>query len=215
LTVAVPVNATAAPAHRPSRRHVIVQAAIRVFARRGFVEASVQDVADEAGMVPAAIYYHFAGKDELLDVALNTVIAEIDFVVEQARVARRSDAEASRPTVVGALWDWVETHSDEARILQRHLPGATFEVGELSRELEKGYAQRPSDYSGSSDAAASSRRAVADRAGATLAIRTLIALLMALHALRLDDGPLSKRSAEGLRRAFEDIATRMVGDAAS
>ncbi len=58
------------PAHRPSRRQEIVDAANKVFARTGFAETSVQDVAEEAGVVPTAVYYHFAGKDELFDVAL-------------------------------------------------------------------------------------------------------------------------------------------------
>ena len=73
------------PAHRPSRRQEIIDAAVKVFARTGFAETSVQDVAEEAGVVPTAVYYHFAGKDELFDVALQSVIIDLDQVVERAR----------------------------------------------------------------------------------------------------------------------------------
>ena len=73
------------PAHRPSRRHVIIDAAVRVFARQGFVDASVQDVAEEADVVPNAIYYHFAGKEELFDAALRHAMEQIDEATENAR----------------------------------------------------------------------------------------------------------------------------------
>ena len=42
------------PAHRPSRREDIVDAAIRLFARKGFVDAAIGDVADEADVVVTA-----------------------------------------------------------------------------------------------------------------------------------------------------------------
>src|SRR4051812_28682544 len=42
-------TATKRPAHRPSRRLQIVEAAIQVFAREGYVEASVEDIANAAG----------------------------------------------------------------------------------------------------------------------------------------------------------------------
>ena len=48
-------------------------AAVRVFAREGFVDASIQAVAAEAGVAPTAVYYHFAGKDALFEAALGTV----------------------------------------------------------------------------------------------------------------------------------------------
>ena len=44
------------PAHRPSRRNDIIDAAIRQFARNGFVDASISDVASEADVVVTAVY---------------------------------------------------------------------------------------------------------------------------------------------------------------
>jgi AcrR family transcriptional regulator len=217
LTVTASVEARVddgrAPAHRPSRRHVIVQAAIRVFAQKGFVEASIQDVADEASMVPTAVYYHFAGKDELFEVALSTVIAEIDLVVEEARDALGSVTEATLSSVIFAVWDWIETHPDEARVVYVHLPGATSQARQLSLEFEEQHVQRAFDYVQSTGKAGSARRQAADRARTTLAVRTMITLLMAIHPLRLEDGPLSKRSSEGLRRALEAVCSRIIGTA--
>ncbi len=54
----------------PQRRAVetrarIIDAAARVFSRRGFGQATVQDIADEADISMGALYHHFSGKEEL------------------------------------------------------------------------------------------------------------------------------------------------------
>lgn len=50
---------------RPDRREAILSAAFDVFARRGFTQASVQEIADTAGVAKPTLYNHFADKDEL------------------------------------------------------------------------------------------------------------------------------------------------------
>jgi AcrR family transcriptional regulator len=54
------------PAHRPSRRTHIVESAMKLFARVSFDDVTVGDIADAADMTPAAVYYHFAGKEQIL-----------------------------------------------------------------------------------------------------------------------------------------------------
>jgi AcrR family transcriptional regulator len=46
-------------------RAALIDAAATVFARRGFQEASVDEVAEEAGFSKGAVYWHFEGKDDL------------------------------------------------------------------------------------------------------------------------------------------------------
>jgi len=48
------------------RREQIVEAALRVFARKGFAEASNKDIAREAGITPGLIYHYFESKEALL-----------------------------------------------------------------------------------------------------------------------------------------------------
>ncbi|MEZ5217145.1 MAG: TetR family transcriptional regulator [Ilumatobacteraceae bacterium] len=62
------------PAHRPSRRQSIIDAAIRVFAERGFVDTALTDVAEAADVAVTAVYYHFSGKDELFGAAMRHVL---------------------------------------------------------------------------------------------------------------------------------------------
>jgi AcrR family transcriptional regulator len=46
-------------------RERIIDYAARVFARRGYGQATVQDIADEAGISMGALYHHFPSKEEL------------------------------------------------------------------------------------------------------------------------------------------------------
>lgn len=49
-----------------SKRELIMEAAIRVFAEKGFCNAKVKEVAKEAGVADGTIYLYFKNKDDLL-----------------------------------------------------------------------------------------------------------------------------------------------------
>jgi len=51
----------------PQTRQQILDASLRLFSERGFARTTVRDIAREAGITDAAIYYHFESKRELLD----------------------------------------------------------------------------------------------------------------------------------------------------
>jgi len=62
---------------RPSKKHrapydieAVTNAAVRVFNRRGYEAASMEDVARETGITKSSLYYHVSGKEELLARAL-------------------------------------------------------------------------------------------------------------------------------------------------
>jgi AcrR family transcriptional regulator len=63
-------------------RHCLIEAAARVFARRGLVQASVDEVAADAGFTKGAVYANFGSKEELflemLDVRFAKRLAEMD-----------------------------------------------------------------------------------------------------------------------------------------
>ncbi|MEA2480383.1 MAG: TetR/AcrR family transcriptional regulator, fatty acid metabolism regulator protein [Thermoleophilaceae bacterium] len=54
------------------KRRLILDAAIRVFARQGFHACRVSDVADEAGVAYGLVYHYFDSKEEIL----NTLFTE-------------------------------------------------------------------------------------------------------------------------------------------
>ena len=67
------------------KRRIILDSAIRVFARQGFHSARVSDISEEAGVAYGLVYHYFHTKDEVLDTifldrwnVLLTAIHEID-----------------------------------------------------------------------------------------------------------------------------------------
>jgi AcrR family transcriptional regulator len=49
------------------KRRLILDAAVRVFARQGFHACRVSDIADEAGVAYGLVYHYFDSKDEVLN----------------------------------------------------------------------------------------------------------------------------------------------------
>ncbi|MDQ6835600.1 MAG: TetR/AcrR family transcriptional regulator [Actinomycetota bacterium] len=49
------------------KRRLILDAAVRVFARRGFHICRVSDIADQAGVAYGLVYHYFSSKEEILD----------------------------------------------------------------------------------------------------------------------------------------------------
>jgi TetR/AcrR family transcriptional regulator, fatty acid metabolism regulator protein len=73
------------PSASVDKRRLILEAAIRVFARRGFHHCRVSDVADEAGVAYGLVYHYFDSKEEILNTlflerwqVMLDAIAEID-----------------------------------------------------------------------------------------------------------------------------------------
>ena len=74
------------------KRRLILDAAVRVFARRGFHHCRVSDVADEAGVAYGLVYHYFDSKEEIL----NTLFQErwqlmLDAIVQ---IDRTNDSSA-------------------------------------------------------------------------------------------------------------------------
>ena len=74
------------------KRRVILDAAVRVFARQGFHTCRVSDIADEAGVAYGLVYHYFQSKDEVLDTlflerwgAMLAAIDEVDALPISAR----------------------------------------------------------------------------------------------------------------------------------
>jgi TetR/AcrR family transcriptional regulator, fatty acid metabolism regulator protein len=49
------------------KRRIILEAAVRVFARQGFHTCRVSDITDEAGVAYGLVYHYFSSKEEILD----------------------------------------------------------------------------------------------------------------------------------------------------
>lgn len=79
------------------RDHVLAAAAVR-FARDGFHRTSMQEVIDEAGLSPGAVYRYFRSKDEIIIAIATDAMGLVEGVVREALAQQRPLDE-----LVGAL----------------------------------------------------------------------------------------------------------------
>jgi TetR/AcrR family transcriptional regulator, fatty acid metabolism regulator protein len=74
------------------RRRELLDAAVRVFARKGFHGSRVGDIAEEAGVAHGLLYHYFRSKEEVLETIFREVwdlLAEDTNRIEQADVPLR------------------------------------------------------------------------------------------------------------------------------
>jgi AcrR family transcriptional regulator len=114
---AAPVREQARGQARDIFRVAILEAAERVFARRGFVETKVAEIAREAGMAAGTLYNYFDSKD-----AIYQSICELRG--EEALTHARAIHDSGGPAIdrLKRLVEWVlghiETHAEQ---FQMHL----------------------------------------------------------------------------------------------
>lgn len=198
VTVQVPTR------RRPDRREVILAAAFAVFARRGFTQASVQEIADEAGVAKPTLYNHFADKDELFRHAM-TYTADL---VTAATVAVTDRLRAQDPELPTVLTD----------VARRLLQVCCDARSQALRRLAQGQLIQFPDVLQAVQERTSGRLAevLADRfARLSLSgrLRDCDPLLAAEQFLALLTGPMETRSGLGARKVSQADA-RSVADAA-
>jgi AcrR family transcriptional regulator len=207
-THVVPENGAKRPAHRPSRRDDIIDAAVKVFAERGYAEASVNDIAEAANVVVSGIYYHFEGKAQLFDAAIAEVYESLDAAVEASRVGFDPGSAEALSSVIRAGQRWVDDYPDASKMLYSQLPGATPGSARLRDEHEAKHAAMAHRYiERSSNSGADTD--VADPA-AELVARTLVHLIISVMPLRLEGGLLSRRSPRSLEESLVAVCHQIV-----
>jgi AcrR family transcriptional regulator len=105
------VNARAAAV---DKRRLILEAAVRVFARQGFHTCRVSDIADEAGVAYGLVYHYFHSKDQILD----TLFSERWEVL--LRAIRETDGQdIPAEDKLGAIADFiVESYRHDPELMQ-------------------------------------------------------------------------------------------------
>jgi TetR/AcrR family fatty acid metabolism transcriptional regulator len=82
---------TAGSIVQEDRRRRILDAAVRVFAQRGYHGARVGDIATEAGVAHGLLYHYFSSKDEVLETVFRDNFGEL---LERFRAVESSDEPA-------------------------------------------------------------------------------------------------------------------------
>ena len=99
---------------KPDKRQQILNAAVRTFARKGFHETRVSDIAEEAGVAYGLVYHYFTNKDEILTSIFQnswTVFVEVLKMVEGEPSGLRAQLES----IFSFL---LETYRDHPEMMQ-------------------------------------------------------------------------------------------------
>lgn len=94
---------------REDRTRQLLEVAEAVFAERGIAAASMEDIADRAGVTKPVLYDHFGSKDGLLAAVIERAGAELGANVEGA-VSGAQDADEALAKGLRAYFEFMKKH---------------------------------------------------------------------------------------------------------
>ncbi|MBX5475072.1 MAG: TetR/AcrR family transcriptional regulator [Thermoleophilia bacterium] len=115
------------------KRRQILDAAVRVFAHKGFHTSRVGDIAEEAGVAHGLLYHYFGSKDEVLDAVFHE---NWSVLLDRIRAVEKTDepaAEQLRHVAAILLRTW-RHEPDVVRVVVREIarsPEVQQRIGEL------------------------------------------------------------------------------------
>ena len=119
----------------PDKPQQIIDAAIRVFARSGFYNSRVSDIAREAGIASGTIYLYFKTKDEILVTLFREKMAAFVAAL-RTEIARELDPEAKIRRLIRRHFEVLEASPDMAEVVQVELrQGQKFFRGASAHEI--------------------------------------------------------------------------------
>jgi TetR/AcrR family transcriptional regulator, fatty acid metabolism regulator protein len=121
-------------AHAEKRR-LLLDAAVRVFARTGYHECRVDDIAREAGVAHGLLYHYFTSKEEVLETIFRETWTQMLAAVRDVEASGEPALVQVRKVAAIVLRSW-ERDPDLIRVLVREItrsPQLQREVGEIQQ----------------------------------------------------------------------------------
>jgi TetR/AcrR family transcriptional regulator, fatty acid metabolism regulator protein len=104
----------------PDRRRALLDAAVRVFASKGYHTCRVGEIAREAGVAHGLLYHYFSSKEEVLETILRESWAEVLETVGEVERSGAPAGEQLRQVAAFLLRSW-RRQPDLVRLLVREL----------------------------------------------------------------------------------------------
>jgi TetR/AcrR family fatty acid metabolism transcriptional regulator len=123
------------------KRRLLLDAAVRVFARKGYHAARVGDIAEEAGVAYGLLYHYFRSKEEVLETIFRSTWSDMLATVESIAATGAPAGEQLRKVTEVILRTW-RRDPDLVRVLVRevtrspHLQRQVDEVATAFRALQ-------------------------------------------------------------------------------
>ena len=110
------------------KRRLLLDAAVRVFARKGFHASRVSDIAEEAGVAHGLLYHYFDSKDEVLEAVFDENWSVLLARIESVEQTDESAVDQLRHIAAIVLRTWLHL-PDVVRVVVREF-GRSPEVAE-------------------------------------------------------------------------------------
>jgi len=120
------------------KRRVILDAAVRVFARNGFHTSRVGDVAVEAGVAHGLLYHYFPSKEELLATIFRDTWRSLLEALREVEESDEPAREQLRKVAAIVLRTW-RREPDLVRVIVREVargPQLTREIDEIAQAMD-------------------------------------------------------------------------------
>lgn len=117
------------------KRQLILDAAVRVFARKGYHTCRVGDIAEEAGVAHGLLYHYFDSKEELLETIFRSTWTLMLDAIQGVEALGEPAREQLRKVAAIVLRAWRDT-PDIIRVLVREVtrsPHLQQEIGETEQ----------------------------------------------------------------------------------
>jgi TetR/AcrR family fatty acid metabolism transcriptional regulator len=119
----------------PDKPQQIIDAAVRVFARKGYWNSRVSDIAREAGIAAGTIYLYFETKEDILITLFRDKMARFVSALWQA-IAGEPDATAKLRRLITMHFEILEREPELAEVVQVELrQGQKFFRGPATQEI--------------------------------------------------------------------------------
>ena len=118
----------------------ILDSACGIFAKKGYHNASVRDVATATGVSPAGLYYYFQSKEELLHLILDSCFSSLMDRV-RANISGIEDPAVRLRAIIRSHLTHFEKNGKEMRVLVREWEALSGPFGEEVRGLMREYAR--------------------------------------------------------------------------
>jgi AcrR family transcriptional regulator len=106
---------------RPERRQQLVDVARRVFAARGFEAATLEEIAERAGVSRPIVYSHFGDKRGLFEAVVEAEVGRVQAVVTDA-IAAPGEPRQVLERGLHAFFRYVQEHPEGHAVLTRDAP---------------------------------------------------------------------------------------------
>jgi TetR/AcrR family fatty acid metabolism transcriptional regulator len=120
------------------KRRQLLDAAVRVFARKGYHASRVGDIAEEAGVAHGLLYHYFKSKDEVLEAVFHENWSLLQLRIASVEATDEPAADQLRHIAAIVLRTWLHL-PDVVTVVIREFgrsPELADRIGELAQPIE-------------------------------------------------------------------------------